>query len=85
MGLLNTREAAELLGIKPGTLREWRHLGKGPKYIKTGPDARSRTAYELADIELWKAERKFTSTSAVTVHAWSTRKHGTCPPSPASA
>ncbi|MDD5065360.1 MAG: helix-turn-helix domain-containing protein [Phycisphaerae bacterium] len=32
--LVNEREAAELLGIKPSTLRVWRCLHTGPAYFK---------------------------------------------------
>ena len=85
MSLLNTREVAALLGIQPNTLKLWRHQGKGPKFIKTGDAPQAGVGYEPADVDAWKAERKFASTSAVTVHAKSTRKHGTCPPLPASA
>lgn len=28
--------AAEKLGVKIQTLRNWRHLGKGPTYLKVG-------------------------------------------------
>ena len=85
MRLLNTREAAELLGIQPDTLKLWRHQGRGPRYIKKGDAVQAGVGYELADIEAWKAERKFASTSAFTVHLRSTRMHGTFPPRSASA
>ena len=34
--LLNTREAARLLGVKPSTLEKWRNTGGGPIFIKVG-------------------------------------------------
>jgi len=34
--LLNTRQAAELLGMKFNTLNTWRFQGIGPMYIKVG-------------------------------------------------
>jgi hypothetical protein len=67
---LNNAEAAARIGIKPGTLRIWRHTGKGPRFTKN--DERSKQSgvtYELADIEAWKAERKFSSTSAYSPNA----------------
>jgi hypothetical protein len=68
--LLDNAAAAKALGITPKTLRLWRHLGKGPRYIKfTGDEQRARCAYDLADIEAWLDARKFTSTSAATVAA----------------
>jgi hypothetical protein len=85
MSLLNTREAAALLGVQPDTLKLWRHQGRGPRFIKKGDAAQAGVGYEPEDVEAWKAERKFASTSAVTVHVRSTRKHGTCAPLPASA
>jgi len=29
---LDTAKAAGYLGARPGTLKNWRHLGEGPKY-----------------------------------------------------
>lgn len=29
---LDTEQAAAYLGAKPGTLKNWRHLGEGPRY-----------------------------------------------------
>lgn len=34
--LLNERQAAELIGARPQTLANWRHLGKGPKWRRIG-------------------------------------------------
>ena len=34
--LLNTKEAAEYLGLSPYTLERWRYLGKGPRFIRVG-------------------------------------------------
>lgn len=62
---LNNAEAAALIGISPNTLKLWRHEGKGPPFTKNDPDRpQSGVTYELADIEAWKAARKFASTSA---------------------
>lgn len=32
--LLDNRETAELLRIAPGTLRQWRMVGKGPQHVR---------------------------------------------------
>lgn len=34
--LLNEHQAAALLGVKVATLRNWRWMGKGPRYRKLG-------------------------------------------------
>jgi hypothetical protein len=65
--LLNNDAAASALGITPATLRFWRCRGKGPRYIKLGQTKQAGGVYDPADIEAWKAARKFASTSAVTV------------------
>jgi hypothetical protein len=62
--LLSNAEAAALLGVTPNTLKFWRHKGRGPAFIKYGDSPRSGVGYDPADIEAWKAERKFASTSA---------------------
>ena len=38
--LLSEKEAAEFFGLRPQTLSLWRHLGKGPAYIKLGSSVR---------------------------------------------
>ena len=40
--LLNDIQAAEFLGMKPQTLRNWRHQRKGPDYIKFDHSVRYR-------------------------------------------
>lgn len=57
--LLTTEEAAPLVGVKAKTLMNWRVAGLGPKHIRAG----SRVAYDVADIEAWKATRRVASTS----------------------
>jgi predicted DNA-binding transcriptional regulator AlpA len=64
---LNHKEAAALIGVKPDTLKFWRCKGKGPRFIKLGSSIRAGVVYDAADIDAWKAARKFASTSAVTV------------------
>ena len=51
-GLLKTPEAAEYLNRHPAVLADWRHAGRGPRYIKTGRSVR----YRLADLETWIAD-----------------------------
>lgn len=50
---LNTREAAEFLGVKPCTLELWRCRKKGPRYSKLG----SRVMYDLSELEAWFASQ----------------------------
>ncbi|MGY6551810.1 MAG: helix-turn-helix transcriptional regulator [Erythrobacter sp.] len=66
--LLKNDAAAAAIGISPNTLKTWRGLGKGPKFIKLGASKRAGVVYDPADIEAWKEERKFQSTSAATVN-----------------
>lgn len=40
--LLNTKEAAAYLGLKPGTLEQWRWNGRGPRFVKLGRSAKYR-------------------------------------------
>ncbi len=40
MNVLNERQAAERLGVRVQTMRNWRHLGKGPAYYKIGRTVR---------------------------------------------
>ena len=45
--LLLPAEAAKLLRVSVGTLRDWRYLKTGPAYIKAG----ARVLYDLHDLE----------------------------------
>ncbi|GAA1480619.1 hypothetical protein GCM10009624_10590 [Gordonia sinesedis] len=46
---LNSAEAAEYLGVKPETLNQWRYLGRGPSYVKSG----RAIIYRLKDLDAW--------------------------------
>jgi excisionase family DNA binding protein len=50
-GLMDERQLAEFLGIKPDTIRKWRVFKKGPRAIKVGHLIR----YREADVEDWIA------------------------------
>lgn len=43
--MLNTREAAAYLRLRPQTLHEWRSRGVGPRYTKLGRAVRYRTEW----------------------------------------
>ena len=43
--------AAAYLGLSPKTLANWRHLGRGPRYLKLG----ARVVYPQAELEAFKA------------------------------
>jgi Helix-turn-helix domain len=53
--LLSTVEAAEWLGLKEITLREWRSDRKGPPYIEISARC---IRYALKDLEKYVAERR---------------------------
>lgn len=50
---MTTEEVAQRLRTAPGTVRYWRHAGKGPRGAKIG----RRVLYDLAEVERWEAER----------------------------
>lgn len=56
---LKTAEAAEILGVKPSTLRDWKCQRIGPPYIQTS--ARCVRYYE-ADIHQYNADRRVVPT-----------------------
>ena len=60
--LINTKAAALLLGISPGTLENWRVRGEGPPFHKT-PGRTGKVLYDPADIAAWREQRRFASTA----------------------
>jgi hypothetical protein len=57
--LLNEAQAAEFLGLSPGTLSVWRCLGRySLPYVKVGRLVR----YRLVDLEAWLRSREATHT-----------------------
>ena len=48
--LLSTKDLADLLGMKPSTIRFWRHKGEGPQYFMLGRTPR----YRLTDVINWQ-------------------------------
>ena len=57
--LLDENQAAEVLGLKPGTLSVWRCTGRhGLPFIRVG----RRIRYKLADLEAWLYTRTVEST-----------------------
>jgi predicted DNA-binding transcriptional regulator AlpA len=50
------REAVAILGLSLQTVRNWRHLGRGPRYCKYGRAVR----YLLADLLDWREQQCIT-------------------------
>jgi predicted site-specific integrase-resolvase len=50
--LLDEKEAADSLGLKPPTMRRWRWAGKGPAYCRIGGAIR----YRSQDLEAFIAK-----------------------------
>lgn len=66
--LVTGPRAAEILGIRPQTLRAWRMTGRGPKYIRYGGKT-GRIVYRLSDLEAWLDAQTHQNTSEETVKA----------------
>jgi DNA-binding transcriptional MerR regulator len=69
---ISSPAAAKALGITSQTLRLWRHRGCGPPYVRLS-GLRGRCVYDPLQLERWKAERTFNSTSEESVAAGSRR------------
>jgi excisionase family DNA binding protein len=61
-GLLSTREAARLLGIRPRTLEHWRRQRTGPTYSKIGRAIR----YSRGALEKYISDHEYLSESELT-------------------
>lgn len=51
---LTEKQAAERLGVKPGTLAHWRSAGTGPSYHKSG----RLVVYFQRDLDEWLESRR---------------------------
>lgn len=47
--LISPEEVATLLGVPPGTLKQWRYKGTGPRSLRVGRHVR----YRPTDVEDW--------------------------------
>ncbi len=54
--VVSSTEAAQMLGISPRTLANWRVQGRGPAYVRIGKN-RSPILYRVGDIESWLESR----------------------------
>ena len=64
--LLSSDSTAQILGLRPQSLRSMRVRGTGPTYVRIG-GPRGRAFYKREDIEAWLGERRYRSTSEETV------------------
>ena len=71
--MLSTSETAERLGLRPQTLRKWRLLGKGPRYIRLGASPQARVSYSLEAVQEWIDDHTFCSTAEETANLTSIR------------
>ena len=51
--MLTRREAAEIIGVKPQTLRHWATLRRGPEFVKDG----RKVMYPAEALQRWIDER----------------------------
>ncbi len=54
--VVSSAEAAQILGISPRTLANWRVQGRGPAYVRIGKN-RSPILYRAGGIESWLESR----------------------------
>lgn len=55
--MLTTGELAEMLGVAPQTLRDWRMQGRGPAFLKLGHPVSGRVMYRAEDVDAWAQSR----------------------------
>lgn len=53
---MTTEEVAERFRTSPGTVRYWRHVGKGPASFRVG----AKALYDVALVEAWEADQQAT-------------------------
>lgn len=68
--LLTPEEFAAMIGLSPRTIANWRSNGRGPKYLKLGPEPpagkqdRRPVLYERAVAERWATAHQYQRTVA---------------------
>ncbi len=60
---LSTQQLADMLGMRPQTLRAKRLRGCGPPYIRVGEGLRSKVLYRHSAVHAWLHARTFNSTA----------------------
>jgi len=60
---LSTQALADMLGLRPQTLRAKRLRGDGPPYIRVGEGLRSKVLYRVSAVHVWLDSRTYTSTA----------------------
>jgi hypothetical protein len=58
--LLTSEQAGEYLHVNPRTLANWRVLGRGPRFVRSG----SRALYRQNALDAWLDAHEFESTAA---------------------
>jgi hypothetical protein len=53
--LLSRKQAAARLGLAVSTLEAWVFRGKGPSFIRTGPE-RGKVFYQADELDRWQRE-----------------------------
>ena len=58
--VVDTRSAADYLGVQAGTLAKWRCVGRGPRFCRLSPRS---IRYLLADLDAWIVAQRRRSTA----------------------
>ena len=72
---LSTAEAADHLGLKPNSLRQWRYRGSGPPFHRIGDGPRARCHYRASELEEWISKKRLISTCGGGVPAEAMEDH----------
>jgi predicted DNA-binding transcriptional regulator AlpA len=52
---LRPAQVARLIGFSTKTLRNWRYLGRGPRFVRL---SRTQVRYRLSDVVAWMREHE---------------------------
>lgn len=55
--LLNEHDVARVTGLSVATVRRWRLLRQGPRFIKTSTAPKSAVRYRIGDVDRWLESR----------------------------
>jgi predicted DNA-binding transcriptional regulator AlpA len=82
--LLSPAEVEAEYGFPVATLKYWRYLNQGPKYMKTSEGPGGSVLYRRSEIETWIDEHTVQTQAALLLpgRPWGRRRSGWGPPSP---